>query len=219
MAEEASISRAGIFTLLRELFPAEVRGISETNGLAVHVDPNVSREQEQEILATTRLLMACDVPSLVITRERPPSAELVHARVEAEATYQRLAEETAWLHDRLPDVLTVDALELPALPDRSSTYASVHDGVCSLIERLALFERVYVYMPFTVENFRDWAGCSIREFLDVLPTGRVVPVFGQAVGRYEAGLMTRILEVAPRAILHGEHTLRAVRASATSIRH
>ena len=111
----------------------------------------------------------------------------------------------------MPDVLTIDSLPLPELPRGSSTYASVHDGVCTLRERLALFERVYVYVPFSIEMFREWAGCSFDEFLDVLPTGRVIPVFGQCLERYEPGLMSRTLEVAPRAILYGEHVLRAIR--------
>lgn len=212
VAEEVHDTLGGLSRILRELFPWEVRGISQTNGLTVHVDPNVRPPLEEEILTTTRLLMSCDIPSLVITRERPPGVEVIHEQGESQATYSVLEEDRERLYDHLPDVLTADSFSLPALPAGSSTYASVHDGVASLRERLALFERVYMFMPLSIEDFREWAGCTIDEFLDVLPTGRVVPVFGLAAERYEAGLMSRILEVAPRAILHGEHALRAARS-------
>jgi len=142
----------------------------------VHIDPSVSSLLEEEILNTTRLLMSCDIPSLVITRERPPGFAVIHEHAESQVTYRVLKEDREQLYDHLPDILAADSLALPALPIGASTYASVHDGVASLRERLALFERVYLLVPLSIESFREWAGCTIDEFLDVLPTGRVVPV-------------------------------------------
>src|SRR5690606_36223149 len=92
-------------------------------------------------------------------------------------------------------------------------YATVHDGVGSLLQRLALFERVYVYRPFRLEDFEDWVGAPLAQFLEALPSGRIIPVFGQQPERYPNGLMSRVLDAgAPRVILQGVLALRMARA-------
>jgi hypothetical protein len=84
------------------------------------------------------------------------------------------------------------------------------------MQRLALFDRVYMYMPFRRDDFMSWAGASFDDFLELLPTGRVIPVFAQSLHRYEGGLMSRILEGgAARVMLRGEHTLRLLQSFAT----
>ncbi|MEZ4364645.1 MAG: hypothetical protein R3B48_31000, partial [Kofleriaceae bacterium] len=67
--------------------------------------------------------------------------------------------------------------------------------------------------PFSIEDFPQWAGSAFAEFLEVLPTGRVVPVFGQRSERYESGLISQIFDAgAPRVVLQGEHALRMARS-------
>jgi hypothetical protein len=216
IAESSSTTGPGLVATLRELFPSEVVDVAGEHGhVTVHVAPSTPAARDQELLDTTRLLMACDARSLTISRQPhvPPTARTPrNASAESAVTLERISADVELLHERLTDVLTND-VELPELPRGSSTYASVHDGVSSLLQRLALFDRVYVSVPFKVEDFAGWAGARFDEFVDVLPTGRVIPVFEHSLDRYEAGLTSKILEGgAPRILLRGEHTLRMIRS-------
>jgi hypothetical protein len=213
VAETASPTAHGLVAVLRNLFPTEVLGVVGNSGhVTVQVHQSVPTSRDQELLATARLLMGCDPISLHIARQAPTNVAS-SGNAESSATYERLAEDRALLHDQIADAFLTESLELPPLPSGSSTYASPHDGITSLLQRLALFERVYVYVPFNVEDFPSWAGAPFDEFLAALPTGRIIPVFGQRLDRYEPGLMTKVLEAgAPRAILQGEHALRTARS-------
>lgn len=210
VAEMAVTSAEGVLKTVRALFPTEILDVVCTAGhVTVHVESHVPAEREQILLDSTRLLLGADPISLTISRQPPPQGRPIqHADAEAAGTFDRLRADRARLYELLPDVLTLDNVDMPELPSGSSTYASVHDGIDNLLHRLALFDRVYLYVPFQREDFRSWAGATLEDFLDVLPTGRVIPVFGQRLDRYDPGLMTQILEGgAPRVMLQGEHAL------------
>lgn len=212
VAESATGTR--VAELLCNLFPTEVADVVAVSGhLTLRLYHEVPTSRERVLLDSTRLLMGCDPLSLSVERQARSAQPNHGAHAESTSTYQRLADDRALLHDLVATVLTAERLVLPPLPSGAATYASVHDGVESLLQRLALFERVYVYMPFQIEDFPRWVGASHEEFLDVLSTGRVVPVFGQRLERYEPGLMTGVLEAgAPRVVLQGEHALRMARS-------
>jgi len=213
--ENADVTTSGLARALQTHFPTEVVGVSDGNSgrVVIYLAEIVSPVREQEILAAARLLMACDVQTLVASRQvagprilgTKPLSESVEAMAHLEA-------DRAMLEDYLPDTLEGESLKsLQGLPAGTSTYASPFDGVKSLHQRLALFDRVYFHVPFKVEEFPAWAGVAFDEVLAALPTGRVVPVLRHTPDRYEAGLISRILEGgAPRVIFHGEAMLRAV---------
>lgn len=214
LVEEALTNVAGLRKNLCSHFLGEVLFVDTGAGrVTVHVDPAIPESRDQEIVDTTRLLLGADPVSLQISRQISADRDAMKPNAESANTYRLLAEDVALVNDHARDILGENPVALSPLPEGSSTYASVHDGVASLLSRLAMFERVYVYVPFSVEDFSTWAGTSFAEFLDVLPTGRVIPVFGQSIDRYEAGLTSRLLDAgAPRVVHRGEHALRALRA-------
>jgi len=68
-----------------------------------------------------------------------------------------------------------------------------------------------VFIPFRAEDFPKWAGASFDEFIATLPTGRIVPVFAHNPERYEAALISKIVDAGtPRVVLNGEMTLRTI---------
>ena len=204
-------SGVNVAKLLRNLFPAEVVDLVVSAGkLVLQVRNEVPSTRDQILLDSVRVLLVCEPASLRIERQTTPNDA---GTGEAASTYARLEKDRALLHDGLLNMLRAGELGLPELPSGASTYACVHDGVEGLLQRLALFERVYVYMPFTSEDFESWAGASRQQFLDVLPTGRVIPVFGQGLERYEPGLMSVVLDANPPRVVHqGELALRMVRS-------
>jgi len=212
VVETGNVSTGGLRATLINLFPEEVVELRDgiVGKVRLVVRHDVPAERDEELRNAVRVLMPCDPMSIEIERQSTTTSP---GTKESRATYERLAEDRDRLHELVAGALVApEELPLPSLPDGSSTYASVHDGIETLLQRLALFDRVYVYMPFSIEDFPKWAGASLEEFLDVLPTGRVVPVFGQRSERYEPGLMSRILEAGgPRVVLQGEHTLRMAR--------
>ena len=217
VVESADVAASGLAQALQDHFPNEVVGISDGSRFAIYLAEGVSPERERQILEAARLLMACDVQNLTATRQAPGPRiwGRKHLTESAEAM-ARLDCDRAMLEDYLPDALEGQLPgSLEGLPVGLSTYASPFDGVKSLHQRLALFDRVYVYVPFKAEDFQAWAGAAFEEFLAALPTGRIVPVLQHAPDRYEAGLISRLLEGgAPREILHGEAMLRAVKTFA-----
>jgi hypothetical protein len=214
VVEEANVTGDGLRKGLCEHFPGEVVDVGDSVGkIIVHVGSDLAVEREQPIIDATRLLLPCDPVGIEIER-RSSSRPAIMAAPESTTTYQRLAEDTAFLHEHLPNVLGDQPIPFAqSLPDGASTYASPHDGVQSLMHRLALFERVYVYLPLKRGDFPQWVGNSIDEFLASLPTGRVVPVFGHKLDRYDAGLVSAVLDAgAPRVVLHGEYALRTIKS-------
>jgi hypothetical protein len=211
VAECANTSWGGFVDTMRNQFPSEVSNVLNDSGhITVQLEHRVSSAREIDILNSARLLMACDTFSLRGARHAP--AVVGTREPESVATYEQLAHDRAVLHDGLSEVLVSDTFSLPALPSGASTHASDFDGVGNLMQRLALFDHVYVPMPFNASEFEGSVGATFLDFLDVLPTGRVIPVFTQRHARYEAGLTTRVLEAgAPRVMLQGEHTLRVAR--------
>lgn len=211
IAETANVSSAGLRATLRGLFPDDVVELRDANTgrIDVIVRADLPVDREEELRTSVRVLMACDPLSIEIERQ---AAVASTGTKESSGTLARLAEDRERLHEAVADALAANELPLPSLPDGSSTYGSVHDGIETLLQRLALFDRVYVYMPFSIDDFPQWVGSTFNEFIDVLPTGRVVPVFGQRSERYEPGLISQILDAgAPRVVLQGEHALRMAR--------
>lgn len=211
VAESASTTGPGLRQTLRALFPDEFIDLDWTStSVNIHVAPHVPIDRDEILCNSVRLLMPFDTTSLVVSRQPSPKVAAPHnASPESRETLKSLSVDIETLTAELPTLFSSKRLDLPALPKGSATYGTVHDGVESLMQRLALFDRVYMYMPFSTADFANWVGASFEDFIDLLPTGRVIPVFAQSLDRYEPGLMSTIVDAGtPRVMHRGEHTLR-----------
>ncbi|MEZ4362193.1 MAG: hypothetical protein R3B48_18540, partial [Kofleriaceae bacterium] len=150
VAETANVSVAGLGATLRSLFPGDVVELSDGNvgRVSVVVRADLPADREEELRNSVRVLMASDPLSIEIERQ---AATASTGTKESSTTLARLAEDRDRLHESVADALGAGELPLPSLPAGSSTYASVHDGIETLLQRLALFDRVHVYMPFSIE--------------------------------------------------------------------
>jgi hypothetical protein len=142
----------------------------------------------EQIKTAARLLIGSDVNSLGLTKRPRTSHDAIWGDAESTDARRRLADDAELFLGGLATAIEGKVGNtIRPLPSGSATYASPHDGVSSLIQRVALFDRVYVQVPFTGDDFEAWAGSSLKEFLDALPTGRIIPVFAHNAERYEPG--------------------------------
>jgi hypothetical protein len=214
VVEEAIVTLAGVKRNLLIQFPEDVLDVTEVaGGLEVHISSKTTAEREKVILDATRLFMSCDVASLTTTRQAPPgTSPRLSGQPESAAARSLLAEDRAFLEDHLQETMAgVEPPFLAPLPSGSSTYASPHDGIHGLYQRIALFDNVFASVPFKREDFPSSIGTTFEDFLAALPTGRIIPVLRHTTDRYEPGLISKILDGgAPRVLFHGEATLRAI---------
>ena len=140
VVEEAIVTLEGVKRNLLIQFPEDVLDVTEVaGGLAVHISSQTTVEREKVILDATRLFMSCDVASLTTTRQAPPEkSPRLSGQPESAAARALLAEDRAFLEDHLQEAMA--GIEPPfaaPLPSGSSTYASPHDGIQSLHQRIA----------------------------------------------------------------------------------
>ena len=214
VVENSSPTRLGMQRTLVASFPGEVAEVIDGVGrIRIVVCGAVEVARAAEIEAAARLVSACDFNGIEIVRQSTQQPATL-TRGHSASTVKKLAHDRAQLEDYLTDSLEGRKVQFEdELPTGSSAFASPLDGVDSLLQRLALFERVYLAVPLRLEDFAPQTGASIEDVLAALPTGRIVPVLHQSPDRYERGVIDRVLDSgAPRVLLRGELFLRTTSA-------
>ena len=212
VVEDAQITMDGVLDLLNIHFYGLVGPGNEQ--ATIHISDYAPPGTSDAVAAELAII----APSEFVLQLRPAPAASIVARARPwdglSSRARHLAEEDhQLLTDHLQGVLEGNPVpQFAPLPPGAATIATGVDGLGELVPRLALFDTVLVEVPPDGLPFEETHGVPFAEFLEALPTGRLVPFLRHPLRTYDRAILDAIADAGVRTVLPGEARLKQVAA-------